>query len=120
MPIYRQVPSRPQGARTRQGGHYQRMSGSMIAGPRFDSRSERTESGEERLAFQKYHEGRAKAVRAMRGYGTTASSAERTSPIRASCVGGDGLNRHAYVHRQKLSWARARQRPSPHGHTPIT
>jgi len=66
MPIYRQVPSRPQGARTCSNGQYQRMSVSVVAGPRFEPANlSRTESGEERLALHKNHEGRAQAVGAI-------------------------------------------------------
>jgi len=54
------------------------MSGSVVASPRFEPANlSRTESGEERLALHKNHEGRAQAVRAMRGYGTTAHGAKR-------------------------------------------
>jgi hypothetical protein len=55
------------------------MSVSVVASPRFEPANlSRTESGEERLALHKNHEGRAQAVRAMRGYGTTALGAKRT------------------------------------------
>jgi len=57
MPVYRQVPSRHPANLTR------------------------TESGEERLALHKNHEGWAQAVRAMRGYGATAHGAKPTFDI---------------------------------------
>src|SRR6202163_4068875 len=78
MPIYRQVPSRSRGGANSSNGRYQRMSVSVVASPRFEpANPSRTESGEERLALHKNHEGRAQAVRAMRGYGTTAHGAKR-------------------------------------------
>ena len=82
MPIYRPVPSLPQGARTRQTATISELSVSVVASPRFEPANlRRAESGEERLALHKNHEGRAQAVRAMRryGYGTTAHGAKRTS-----------------------------------------
>src|SRR5258707_7900208 len=49
------------------------MSVSVVASPRFEPANlSRTESGDERLALHKNHEGRAQAVAAMRGYGMTA------------------------------------------------
>jgi hypothetical protein len=54
------------------------MSVSVVASPRFEPANlSRTESGEERLALHKNHEGRAQAVCAMRDYGTTAHGAKR-------------------------------------------
>src|SRR5260370_81200 len=73
MSIYRRGPSPPPRGANLSNGRHQRMSGSMVAGPRFESANlGRTESGEERLALHKNHEGRAQAVAAIRGYGTTA------------------------------------------------
>ena len=46
--------------------------------PRFEPANlSRTESGEKRPVLHKNHEGRSQAVRAMRGYGTTAHGAKR-------------------------------------------
>jgi hypothetical protein len=56
------------------------MSGSAVASPRFEPANlSRTESGEERLALHKNHEGQAQAVREMSDYGATASDAEATT-----------------------------------------
>jgi hypothetical protein len=57
----------PRGANS-SNGHYQRMSVSVVPGPRFEPANlSRTESGEARLALHKNREGRAQTVR---GYGT--------------------------------------------------
>src|SRR5258707_10735052 len=69
-----------------------RMSVSVVAGPRFEPANlSRTESGEERLALHKNHEGRAQAVAAMRGYGTTAHGAKR--PFQTSAASDAGVLR---------------------------
>jgi len=74
MPIYRQVPSLPQG-RELVKRPTPAMSISVVASPRFDRESEPNGICEERLALHKNHEGRAQAVREMRVYGTTAHGA---------------------------------------------
>jgi len=69
----------PRGANS-SNDHYQRMSVSVVASARFEPANlSRTESGEERLALHKNHEGWAQAVRAMGDYGMTAVGAKRTS-----------------------------------------
>jgi len=58
MPIYRQVPSRPKRRANASKGHYQRMSVSVVASPRFEpANPSRTEFGEERLALHKITNG---------------------------------------------------------------
>src|ERR1700738_1359998 len=79
MPIYRQVPSRLPRRRELVKRPLSAMSVSVVASPRFEpANPSRTESGEERLALHKNHEGRAQAVCAMRDYGTTAHGAKRS------------------------------------------
>src|ERR1700738_1465580 len=66
MPIYRQVPSRLPRRRELVKRPLSAMSVSVVASPRFEPVNlSRTESGEERLALHKNHEGRAQAVAAM-------------------------------------------------------
>jgi hypothetical protein len=63
MPIYRQVPSRLPRRRDLAKRPLSAMSVSVVASPRFEPANlSRTESGEERLALHKNHEGRAQAV----------------------------------------------------------
>src|SRR6266403_2527883 len=77
------------------------MSVSMVASPRFEPANlSRTESGEERLALHKNHDGRAQAVRAMGGYGMTASGAKRS--FVKSRLQLSGMNGHASLR----EWAR--------------
>jgi hypothetical protein len=51
----------------------------VVASPQFEPANlSRTESGVERLALHRNHEGRAQAVRIVSGYGMTTSGAEPT------------------------------------------
>src|SRR4029077_8385029 len=69
----------PPRARTRQTATISECWFSVVASPRSEPANlTRTESGEERLALHKNHEGRAQVARAMGDYGMTAVGAKRT------------------------------------------